>query len=114
MQFIKSQTATEYLVILGVVITIAIITVSSLSDVVGLGGGMDEKTARLTLSAQAIGITEYVISDYDVVLTLQNNRMDAVTVDEIWINNQQCLFFYGTVHRLNPGEKKKYCVSKCL
>jgi Flp pilus assembly pilin Flp len=54
MSHLKSQTATEYLVILGVVIAIAIITVSSLSDVVGLGGGMDEKTARLTLSAQEV------------------------------------------------------------
>ena len=104
--FRKSQTATEYLIILGVVIIIAIITVGTLSDVVGLGGGLDEQTARLTLAAQTIAITDYAVTDYDTVLTFRNNHKNSVILDEIWINNEQCLFFISDIHRLNPGQSK--------
>ena len=42
----KAHTATEYLIILAVVIVIALIVVGVLGGITGIGGGANENTAR--------------------------------------------------------------------
>ena len=101
----KSQTATEYLIILAVVIVIAVIVVSAMGGIPGIGGSANEATARAKLASQTIGITSYAISDYDTILTVQNNNKDRVRVDTISIAGKKCIDI--PVFSLGAGKKKQ-------
>ncbi len=103
MKPLKSQTATEYLIITAVVIIIALIVVNVLGGIPGLGSGISEQQARLILQTQTIGISDYAVSDYDTVFTLTNNHPNTVRIDTMSINGEQCLFFYGTRHQIRSG-----------
>ncbi|MFT4326093.1 MAG: hypothetical protein ACMXYK_01175 [Candidatus Woesearchaeota archaeon] len=102
----KSQTATEYLVILAVVIVIAIVVTNLLGGFPSLGGGVSENRARSALLSAEIGIEAYSVSDYDTMLRVKNNKPFGVIIDKIEVNGEECLFFYGTIHQLGVGQTK--------
>jgi hypothetical protein len=79
-----SQTATEYLIITAVVIIIAVITVSSLSGTLSLGG--DESSVRIFWkSNKPISIQSWTVDRAGTQITFQNTgamplRLDSVTI----------------------------------
>jgi hypothetical protein len=101
----KAQTATEYLIILAVVIIIALIVVGVMGGIPELGGGASEAAAKAALASQKVGVTSYAISDYDTVLTIKNNNLNTIRIDAIAIGGQLCLDV-GTP-KLTQGESKQ-------
>lgn len=77
----KAQTATEYLIILAVVIILALIVVGALGGIPGIGRGTKSKTTQSYWETQEVGITSYSIKQNDMVrLVLRNNQKYAITV----------------------------------
>lgn len=86
----KSQTATEYLVILAIIIVIALIVVSILGGSIGFGSGISENQARLALQTQSgVGVTDYSITGELITLQLTNNEARIIQIESIVINGKE-------------------------
>ncbi len=105
MKPLKSQTATEYLIITAVVIIIALIVVNVLGGIPGLGSGISEQQARLILQTQTIGISDYAVSDYDTVFTLTNTNSNTVRIDSVVMDDDDCLKFSS--FQLRTGQSRQ-------
>ena len=75
----KAQTATEYLIILAVVIIIALIVVGVLGGIPGIGKGAASRTSAAYWQTSDIAIPSYAIgqdgSADDLNLTVRNNNV---------------------------------------
>lgn len=102
----KSQTSTEYLIILAVVIVIALIVVGVLGGIPGIGGGVSESSSRLQLASLDVGVTSYMQNSHSTSLELSNNNPTSIRIDSMTINNKKCsLYPYKAL--LGIGEKRK-------
>ena len=84
----RGQTATEYLIILAVVILIGIIVVSVLGGIPGLGSGTSERASTTSLQFLDIGITHHELSinqttNGTATFTLSNSLGGSVDIQEI-------------------------------
>jgi hypothetical protein len=105
----KSQTATEYLIILAVIIVIALIVVGLLGGIPGVGGGSNKRANDAKLATNDVGITGYTLSSTDATFTLRNNRPEGVIVNQINITNQTGGTASCTpLQTLNMGEAIQY------
>ena len=86
----KAQTATEYLIILAVVIIIALIVVGVLGDVPGSGGGAGQSTNEGYWQTAKIGIPSVKFSesgsDTDSI-TIRNNLANSITITNVTIDD---------------------------
>mgnify|MGYP006295267683 CR=1 FL=1 len=96
----RSQTATEYLIILAVVIVIALIVVGVLGGIPGIGGGASRSTSKATWASQPIGVTNWVVDTLGTHLRLRNNQPDAITVHSIVLDDSEI----SVDSVLSPGE----------
>ena len=82
----KAQTATEYLILLAVVIIIAVIVVSALGGIPGIGGGAGAtNVAAQTLD---VGIADFSVHEFGVFMTVHNNVGESITIDAISIDDE--------------------------
>jgi hypothetical protein len=103
----RAQTATEYLIILAVVIIIALIVVATMGGIPGIGGGVSEQTARAALKTLPVGITDYTFYSFPAKLTISNNQLDVIEVSRLKINTRDCNI---TAFNLAAGASKSiYC-----
>ena len=80
----RGQTATEYLIILAVVIVIALVVVVALGQFPGL---TEDRTDAAYWAMQDIGISSYAFAGNGGVLVLENNMGSAVRVTGISIDD---------------------------
>jgi len=81
----KAQGATEYLIILAVVIIIALIVVGVMGGIPGIGGGGRSKAIQAYWSSTDVAIDSASLSAASDLLTLKlrNNQRNAVTVTNV-------------------------------
>ncbi len=84
----KSQTATEYLVILAVVIVIALVTVASMGGFPGIGSSSNKKISDMKLASDVVGVENYNIGASNSTFKIKNNYYDTITVVEFRVNQQ--------------------------
>jgi hypothetical protein len=84
----KSQTATEYLVILSVVIIIALVVVNTMGGFPGIGSNSGKKVSDIKLATDTVGIESYNIGNSTSTFKLKNNYFDTITVTEFKVNQQ--------------------------
>lgn len=101
----KAQTATEYLVILAVVIVIALIVVGVLGGIPSIGGGADKRANDARLSTADVGITGYSVSSSQTTLVVRNNEQSSIWVTDIYVNNTLCSSIGAFT--LKIGEQRK-------
>jgi hypothetical protein len=103
----KTQTSTEYLILLAVVVVIAIVVVSVMGGIPGIGGGVSKGVAKNALANEMVAVLNYAITDYYTVIQVQNRLDVTVQLDAIEINSVACS---SDLPNLKAGEKKKiYC-----
>jgi len=112
MQF-KGQTATEYLVILAVVIILALVTIGTLGGMPSLAGGTGNKLSAVYWSSSAdVGINSYSVSaTQNATFAFDNNLRNPVTINSVKLrsgNNPDTTVFSGS---LNLGTGKTSTVS---
>lgn len=87
----RSQTSTEYLIILAMVIIIALIVVSSLGGLPGIGGGSSRSSNLAILLTQEIGVKNYHINASFARFELRNNvpnniRLGYIRIGGYYVN----------------------------
>lgn len=77
----KAQGATEYLIILAIVIIIALIVVGAMGGIPGIGTGARQRASASFWQTADIAIPSYAVeaSDDDMALTLRNNLRNTIT-----------------------------------
>lgn len=80
----KAQTATEYLIILAVVIVIALIVVGVLGGIPSIGGGASSNAASSYWRTAQIGVDSAVVyANGTGQLTIRNNQPGTITVTSV-------------------------------
>ena len=106
----RAQTATEYLVIIAVVIIIALIVINVLGGVPSIGGSSSSKINDLRLANADVGVVAYSISEDGATIFLRNNLADTILINNITIGGEVCTPF--TPVTLLPGQEVEvFCES---
>ena len=83
----KSQTATEYLIILAIVLVIALIVVGVLGGIPSIGGGMSKTATNMYLLTADIGIEKWAIDATGTTVIIRNNLDKPVEINTITLGN---------------------------
>ena len=101
----KSQTATEYLIILAVVIIIALIVVGVLGGIPGIGKGATSRASIAYWKSADIAITDFAISSSGTdTIIIKNNQRNSVTVNDLMVNSIDL----ASGETLSPGASRTY------
>ena len=96
----KGQTATEYLIILAVVIIIALIVVGVLGGIPGMGGGAGSRTSASFWATSDVALTSYTLAaGTGDTIVVRNNMRDGIIVTNVTIGDGS----YETNITLAPG-----------
>lgn len=88
----KAQAATEYLIILAVIIIIALIVVGVMGGIPGIGRGGRTRASAAYWQTADVGVVSYSVDkDGDVVLNLKNNLRNQITLTGIAIGGSSDL-----------------------
>lgn len=95
MRFKRGQTATEYLIILAVVIVIALIVVGVLGGIPSIGGGAKSNTVSSYWRTSQIGVvsmsvaaaTDSSTADANGSISLRNNKAGTITITGITLTD---------------------------
>lgn len=80
----RGQVSTEYLVIIGVVLVIALVVVFLLTRTAGQAGGVtDTQSKNYWASASPFSITSYRASGTALDLVMKNNDVDQLTLTQV-------------------------------
>jgi hypothetical protein len=84
----KAQTATEYLIILAVVIVVALIVVGVMGGIPGIGRGAGKKASASYWKSADIAIDSYSVqTDGSTTLNVRNNLDTSVTLTAFQVNS---------------------------
>jgi len=87
-----AQTATEYLVILAVVIVIALIVVSIMGGIPGIGKNGQDKAEQVFWQTADIALESYANSNTTgMKITVKNNLREGFTIDSFELNNNNII-----------------------
>jgi hypothetical protein len=86
----KTQTATEYLIIVAVVILIALIVVSLLGNIMPIGIGTEKQAVDAELLSAEIGVDAYVVNSTHTFLRVRNNRAESIQVLSLTVDGFEC------------------------
>jgi hypothetical protein len=112
--FRKGQAATEYLIILAVVIVIALVVVVAMGKFPGIGKSTVGRSSAAFWSTQDIAITEYAVSATTTdTFVIKNNMRNAVTLTTVLIGGTNLSTTPGSV-TLGPGGSYTYTLSPGL
>ncbi|MGM5482012.1 MAG: hypothetical protein ACQESF_00980 [Nanobdellota archaeon] len=100
----RGQTATEYLIILAVVIVIALVVVVAMGKFPGIGQTTASKATQAYWGAQDIGVDSYAMTTGPDVMYLKNNNRNTVEVTNITVDGTTVDFS----KTLGPGEQAEF------
>lgn len=111
MKAVRGQAATEYLIILSVVVIIALIVVGVLGGFAGISGGITRQQSEAYWSSIAeVGISaNYRIAPNIAELTIKNNRPFTIRIDDLTLNGAGDIYPDGLI--LPPGQTSNLNVS---
>jgi hypothetical protein len=86
----RGQTATEYMILVAVVIVIAVVVASILGGFPGISGGTNSRVEEFKLKTSEVAVDGYAnFSDHSLI-KVRNNHWDTLTLQEVWVNNEPC------------------------
>ena len=84
----KAQTATEYMIILAIVIIIALIVVGVLGQIPGIGVNAKSKSSAAYWQTSPIALTSWSLDvGGDLVLNIKNNMAESITITSVYISS---------------------------
>jgi hypothetical protein len=84
----KAQGATEYLIVLAVVIIIALIVVVAMGGIPGIGKGATGRASAAYWDSADVAITDFAISASGTdTIIIRNNLRNAITVSVVSVNS---------------------------
>jgi hypothetical protein len=76
----KSQTATEYLIILAVVVILALIVIGVIGGIPMIGSGSSQRSTQTFLRSQGVGVMSYSLTTSGIMMEIVNNLPGSVDV----------------------------------
>jgi hypothetical protein len=106
----RAQGATEYLIILAVVIVIALIVIGVLGGIPGIGDPSGQQAAEAYWSTADVGVQDYYASATSdrLVMTAKNNQDDIIKIISIVAGGVT----NDSVETLSPGATAEYSVAQ--
>ena len=102
----KGQTATEYLIILAVVIVISLVVVGVLGGIPGIGASAAARSSAAYWKAQDVAINDYAVSASGAdTIIVKNNLRNTIAINDVLVNNVDLESDSST---LGPGASKTY------
>lgn len=86
----KSQTATEYIIILSVIILIAVVTAQNLGAFSGIGSEISTKKSDAKLMVGELAISRHVVGNDSSKVVIQNNNFQTIKITNISIGGTEC------------------------
>ena len=103
----RAQTATEYLILLAVVLVIAVIVLGAIGVLPGLGTQADPAVVNQEATTADIGIVDFQLMEGGVQFRLRNNLRQSVKITNISIENEPVSPPSGYPLRLQIGESER-------
>lgn len=106
----KAQTATEYLIILAVVIIIALIVVGVLGGIPGIGRTSGSRASAAYWSSADIAITNYAFDAAGTtnVIKMRNNLRNQITVTNVEVGGTNVI---TAAQAISSGETKDMVIA---
>ncbi|MEM4755942.1 MAG: hypothetical protein QW594_02305 [Candidatus Woesearchaeota archaeon] len=108
--FSKAQTATEYMIILAVVIIIALIVVGVMGGIPGIGKSTGSRTSSAAWKTADVGIDDYSFAATGGRILVKNNFAFPIRITDINISTvptgSPTITFYAPDFTLEAGESK--------
>ena len=83
----KAQGATEYLIVLAVVVIIALVVVVAMGGIPGIGKGVTGRAVLAYWSTADVAITDYTISASGTdTIIVKNNRRRQIVLNDVMVN----------------------------
>ncbi|MCD6227111.1 hypothetical protein J7J90_01310 [Candidatus Micrarchaeota archaeon] len=99
----KGQAATEYLLMLAIVLVVILTSAIFFTNIPSLVSQMSSSGHRDFWYYSDIGIRSHSLySDGTLVLNIKNNKAAPITIDNVWLNSDS----FTVSSQLNPSEKK--------
>ena len=108
--FKKAQTATEYMIILAVIIIIALIVVGVMGGIPGLGGNTRSRAQSSYWQSADVGVVAFTSGTTNRI-NLRNNMRDAIRINEFALDGNNVTGLGGSGTILAPGEQKQYTLT---
>ena len=102
----KAQGATEYIIIVGVVIVIALLVVIAMGGIPGIGRGVAGRAVASYWATADVAITDYAVSasGSDTVI-IKNNLRNQIVLNDVVVNGVD---LESSTSTLAPGASKTY------
>lgn len=104
--FKRAQGATEYIIIIAVVLIIALIAIGIMGGIPGIGKGATGKAVAAYWASEEVAITDYAISasGTDTVI-VKNNLRNSIALTDVVVNG---IDLESGTTTLGPGGTKTY------
>ena len=110
--FRRAQTATEYMIILAVIIIIALIVVGVMGGIPGLGGGARGRAQASYWQTADIGVTAFSsIVGTTGTIKLRNNLRDTISITEFALDGTNVSGLTSPSVVLAPGETQTFSLT---
>ncbi len=99
----KAQGATEYLIVLAIVIIIALIVIGVMGGIPGIGGGAKSRASQSFWSTSDVAFVSYAIDGTNVILNTRNNFRDTITIQNVSLDGTDL----AVSQTMKAGQTKK-------
>ncbi len=104
----RAQTATEYLIILAVVIIVSLVVISSLGGVTFIGGNTADQVTSVQLRNLDVGILDIAQEGNTVSFILRNNQPETILISDVRVGSISCMV---SSFLLGAGESRRILCS---
>ncbi|MBW2984343.1 class III signal peptide-containing protein [Candidatus Woesearchaeota archaeon] len=104
----KAQGATEYMIILAVVIIIALLAILVLKGVPSIGKSGAERSSAAFWSTADIGFMSYAVDSSGIVMNIRNNFKNTITITKIELSDESLTTSPSLPETLAAGEEKTF------
>ncbi|MEE9525831.1 MAG: hypothetical protein V3V78_04470 [Candidatus Woesearchaeota archaeon] len=102
----KAQGATEYMIILAVVIIIALLAIIVMKGIPSIGKAGAERSSAAFWETADIGFTAYAVDSSGVTLHLRNNFKNTITITKIELSDERLTTSPSLPETLSAGEER--------
>ncbi|MBW2966474.1 hypothetical protein KY342_05205 [Candidatus Woesearchaeota archaeon] len=104
----KSQGATEYMIILAVVIIIALLAILILKGVPSIGKSGAARSSAAFWETADIGFMAYAVDSSGITMNIRNNYKDTITITKIELDDESLTTSPSLPETLAAGEEKTF------
>ena len=107
----KAQTATEYLIILAVVIIIALIVVGVMGGIPGIGGGAKGRASAAYWSTADIAFSSFSVGTASATFNLRNNKVNTIQINDFNLGGNDITWDQTLPITLTSGQTQQLTTS---